>query len=153
MKKLKYAFWLLLVVFIGLLVYQNLAFFSTKQSLHINLGFYEKSTPELTIGAIIAVFVGIGVLITLMFYFASRYDNFRSKKTIKELKNQLEESVGTMSQLKQEVALIKGDAPAAVEPAPADQGDAPGITVETPETETEDATEDETAATRSSAQA
>lgn len=107
MKKLKYLFWITLVVFIGLLVYQNLGFFSSKHILRINLLFYESSTPELATGAIIAIFVGISVLIMMMLYFTSRYEVYRAKKTIKELRAGMEESAGTISKLNQEVEMLK----------------------------------------------
>lgn len=100
-------FWLMLVVFIGLLVYQNLGFFSSKHILHINLGFYERSTPELATGAIIAIFVGISVLLMMMLYFASRYEGYRAKKTIKELRAGMEESADTISKLNQEMDMLK----------------------------------------------
>lgn len=116
MKKLKYLFWLIIVIFLGLLVYQNLAFFTAKQRLSINLGIYEKTTPELTVGAIIAIFVGLSVLIMMFFYLLSRYETYRAKKTIKALRNSIEESSGTIATLKQEVELIKSGAPAAETP-------------------------------------
>ncbi|MGD9365673.1 MAG: hypothetical protein PVH87_08260 [Desulfobacteraceae bacterium] len=116
MKKLKYAFWFLLVVFFGLLVYQNLPYFTAKHSLQINLGIYQKNTPDLANGAIIAIFVGISVLIMMVFYFASRYESYRAKKAIKELRSGIEDSTNTISYLKQEVEQLKsGGAPPVIE--------------------------------------
>jgi biopolymer transport protein ExbB/TolQ len=116
MKKLKYAFWFLLIVFLGLLVYQNLPYFTAKHSLEINLGIYQRSTPDLANGAIIAIFVGISVLIMMVFYFASRYESYRAKKAIKELRDGIADSTSTISHLKQEVEQLKsGVAPAVIE--------------------------------------
>lgn len=116
MKKLKYAFWFLLVIFFGLLVYQNLPYFTAKHSLQINLGIYQKSTPDLANGAIIAIFVGISVLIMMVFYFASRYESYRAKKAVKELRSGIEDSTNTISYLKQEVEKLKsGGAPPVTE--------------------------------------
>lgn len=108
MKKLKYMFWLILIGFLGVLVYQNMAFFSGLHSLQINLGFYENRTPELATGAIIALFVGLSVLLMMMLYFASRFESYRAKKTIKELKAGMEESADTISKLTAEVEMLKG---------------------------------------------
>ncbi len=109
MKKLKYVFWIILVAFFGLLIYQNLPFFTYTNSLKINLGVYAYQTPDMTNGAIIAAFVGIGVLIMLLFYFSSLYDGYRSKKIIKMLQKTNEERSAEMDELKKQVALLKGD--------------------------------------------
>ena len=119
MKKLKYAFWLIFVVFFGVLIYQNLAFFSTKHSLSINLWLYQKQTPDMTTGAIVASFVGIGVLIMLLFYLSSRYDAFRAKKTIKSLTHTLDESSAKIVDLQKELETYKqGGAIPEAEPMP-----------------------------------
>ena len=119
MKKLKYLFWLIFIAFFALLVYQNLDFFSAKNALHIDLGFYQRSTPMLANGAIIAGFVGIGVFVVLVFYFASRYGVYRANKTIKELRNSLDERSATLDGLKEEMASIRSADAAAR--APSDQ--------------------------------
>ena len=107
MKKLKYVFWLVFVGFFSLLVYQNLDFFSAKNILQIDLGIYQRATPELTNGAIIAGFVGIGVFIMLVFYFSSRYSVYRANRTIKELKSNLEDRTTALASLKEELETLK----------------------------------------------
>jgi NADH:ubiquinone oxidoreductase subunit 5 (subunit L)/multisubunit Na+/H+ antiporter MnhA subunit len=107
MKKLKFVFWLVFVGFFALLVYQNLGFFSAKNILQINLGIYQRSTPELTNGVIIAAFVGIGVFVMLIFYFSSRYAVYKSRKTIKELQSNLEERTSAIASLKEELESLK----------------------------------------------
>ena len=107
MKKLKFVFWLVFVGFFALLVYQNLDFFSAKNSLQINLGIYQRTTPELTNGAIIAAFVGIAVFVMLIYYFSSRYSVYKSNKTVKELKKTLDERTSTLAGLKEEMASLK----------------------------------------------
>lgn len=109
MKKLKYVFWLIFFGFFALLVWQNLEFFSAKNSLHIDLGIYQRTTPMLANGVIIAGFVGIGVLVTLVFYFASKFGVYRANKTIKELRSSLEERTSTLAELKNELASLKSD--------------------------------------------
>lgn len=111
MKKLKFVFWLLFIVFFGLLVYQNIGYFSEKNILEINLGVYHKSTPELTNGVIIAGFVGIGVFIMLLMYFSSRYAVYKANKTIKELKSNLEDRTSAIDGLKEELEALKQGGP------------------------------------------
>lgn len=105
MKKLKYAFWIIFIAFFAVLIYQNLEFFSATYSLRINLGIYERETPAMTTGAIMASFVGISVLIMLTFYLASRYEIFRAKKTIKSLTHTLDESSEMITSLKKELEI------------------------------------------------
>jgi uncharacterized membrane protein YciS (DUF1049 family) len=111
MKKLKFLFWLVFVGFFALLVYQNLDFFSAKNILQIDLGIYQRTTPELTNGAIIAGFVGIGVFIMLLMYFSSRYTVYKAKKTIKELKSNLEDRTSAIAGLKEELEALKQGGP------------------------------------------
>ena len=107
MKKLKFLFWLLFIGFFGLLVWQNLGFFSAKNSLQINLGVYQRSTPELANGVIIAGFVGIGVFIMLILYFSSRYTAYKANKTIRELKKDIEDRTSAIAGLKEELDALK----------------------------------------------
>jgi uncharacterized membrane protein YciS (DUF1049 family) len=107
MKKLKFLFWLVFVGFFALLVYQNLDFFSAKNSLQINLGVYQRSTPELTNGVIIAGFVGIGVFIMLVLYFSSRFTVYKANKTIKELKSNLEDRTTAIAGLKEQLESLR----------------------------------------------
>jgi hypothetical protein len=76
--------------------------------LQINLGFYHGVTPELTNGAIIAIFVGISVLIMMMIYMVSRYNFYRAKKNINALQAGIDERDKTIAKLTQEVELLKG---------------------------------------------
>ena len=107
MKKLKFLFWLLFISFFGLLVWQNLGFFSAKNSLQINLGVYQRTTPELANGVIIAGFVGIGVFIMLVLYFSSRYTAYKANKIIRELKKDIEDRTSAIDSLKGELDALK----------------------------------------------
>jgi uncharacterized membrane protein YciS (DUF1049 family) len=108
MKKLKYVFWLILIAFFGVVIAQNWDYVTTQNNLRLDLFIYKKPIPPLTNGAIIAICVGVSVLVTMLFYFASRYEAYRAKKTIKTLRHNIEESQKSMSELKQEVELLKG---------------------------------------------
>jgi uncharacterized membrane protein YciS (DUF1049 family) len=111
MKKLKFVFWLVFVGFFALLVSQNLEFFSAKNSLQLNLWFRQYATQPLTNGVIIAGFVGIGVFIMLLMYFSSRYTVYKAKKTIKELKSNLEDRTSAIAGLKEELEALKQGGP------------------------------------------
>jgi len=144
MKKFKYMFWFILIVLLGVLVSQNLEFFASQHSLHINLGFYQSTTPNLPTGAIIAIFVGISVLLMMMFYFASRFEIYRAKKTVKELQVGMEKSADTIAKLTEEVEMLKGGgdvlaAPNDVE-TETDEQDEKVIAIEAETTETTNTT-------------
>ena len=111
MKKLKYVVWLLLIALFGVVIAQNWDYIATENSLKLNLFIYNEPIPPLTNGAIIAICVGISVMIMMLFYFASRYEAYRAKKTIKTLRNGMEESQKSIADLKQEVELLKGGSP------------------------------------------
>ncbi len=83
MKKVKIAFWLIILVFAGVFVYQNKIFFMETQSLRLNLGFLETlQTPELPHAVLFLVFFLTGFL---MAYFFGIYGRFKSKKAVKKL--------------------------------------------------------------------
>ena len=111
MKKLKYAFWLIVIAVIGVVIWQNWDYVTTPHVLKLNLFIYNEPIPPLTNGAIIAICVCISVMIMMLFYFGSRYENYRAKKTIKALRLGMEESQKSISHLQQEVELLKGGSP------------------------------------------
>jgi uncharacterized integral membrane protein len=104
MKKFKYALWVLLIGFLGVLIYQNQGFFLTQYSLDINLGFAQYHIPEVYCVVIIAVFFFAGMLIA---YTASLFERYRARKTIQSLKKTMDSYSGTISSLKQEVEALK----------------------------------------------
>ncbi|MFW6334441.1 MAG: LapA family protein, partial [Desulfosalsimonas sp.] len=82
MKKVKYMLVVIILGLVALAVYQNKGFFIEKQSLGINLYFFDYQGPELPNGIYyLAVFL-IGVLIA---YFSTLPQKFRSRKTIRQL--------------------------------------------------------------------
>ena len=127
MKKLKYVFWLLLIAFFAVIIYQNWDYVTfVNDNLKLNLFVYNKPIPPLTNGAVIAICVGVGVLITMLFYLSSRYEAYRAKKTIKTLRNSMEESQKSISDLKHEVELLKGGSPApSTDPSEDEESTAP----------------------------
>jgi hypothetical protein len=113
MKKAKIAFWGILIAFIALLVYQNLDFFMSTHGLRVNLLVKEYRTPELQNAILFLIFFFAGLLIS---YFFSLFDRFKSRKTIKNLNNSLEQSQKMLEALKTEMNALKaGSSP---EPIP-----------------------------------
>lgn len=100
MKKVKVAFWVILLVVAVVFVYQNKDFFMAKQSLSFKLPILDAfSTPELPLVILFLAFFLTGFLIA---YFISLYDRFKSRKTIKNL------NAATVSQL-EELATLKSE--------------------------------------------
>jgi len=106
MKKVKIAFWLILLVFAGVFAYQNKIFFMAKQSLSLTLPFLETlHTPELPHAVLFLVFFLTGFLITYLF---GLYDRFKSKKTIKSLNAAAADQQNELAALKRELELLRG---------------------------------------------
>jgi len=83
MKKVKITFWVLLIAFFGLLIFQNQELFLSQQGLRINLYFTGYHVPEVPNAVYHAAFFLIGFLFS---YFLSLAERFKSNKIIKELK-------------------------------------------------------------------
>ena len=82
MNKAKTVFWVIIVGFILLVFFQNQAFFLARQSLRINLLFYQYQSPEVPGVVFFLAFFLVGLLIAYFFGLAER---FQLKKTIKSL--------------------------------------------------------------------
>lgn len=107
MKKFKYAFWLLMVGFLGMLVYQNQGVFLAKHSLDINLGIVKYHIPELYSILIIAVFFFGGILLA---YAAGLFERYKARRQIKSLNKTVDAYTGTIAKLKLEVDSLKPEA-------------------------------------------
>ncbi len=82
-KKAKIAFWLIILVFAGVFIYQNKDFFMAKQSLSLTLPFLETlHTPEFPQAVLFLVFFLTGLSTA---YFFGLYNRFKSKKAVKKL--------------------------------------------------------------------
>ncbi len=109
MKKVKIAFWLIILVFAGVFVYQNKIFFMAKQSLSLTLPFLETlHTPELPHAVLFLVFLLTGFLIA---YFFGLYDRFKSKKAVKSLNASVATQQDELTALKKELASLRGASP------------------------------------------
>jgi cell division protein FtsB len=104
MKKTKIAFWIVILGFIALVMYQNQDFFLVKRDFHIDLFFKNFLTPPV-LNAVwfIACFL-LGLLIA---YFSSLSERFRSNKTIKGLNATINELSKKNTALEQQVDALQ----------------------------------------------
>ena len=106
MKKVKIAFWAVILILIGIFVYQNEVYFMGKNSLGLKLPFLETLyTPELPNAFLFLLFFLIGFLIA---YFLNLSERFKSKKTIKNLNAAATSQLGEISELKKEMESLRG---------------------------------------------
>jgi uncharacterized integral membrane protein len=114
MKKLKYAFWLLIVVLAAIVVFQNKGFFLVERSVKLNLYFFKYASPELpTAVYYFAVFL-IGFLLS---YFLGLSAKFRNRKTVRQLREQITAKDRRISELDAELAAAGKAQPAPAMPA------------------------------------
>ncbi len=106
MKKVKIAFWIILIGFFATIVYQNQEFFLAKQSLVINLLFQTYYMPETQNAVLCAAFFLLGFLIA---YISGLTERFRSSKTIKGLNATNNTHREQAALLKKEVDMLKGN--------------------------------------------
>ncbi len=104
MKKVKIAFWIILIVLLGITVYQNQGYFLTKHSLDINLWFTRRIVPPVQNGIVILAFFLFGLLVGLIHNFFERY---RTNKTIKDLRNTIRSNEAAIGQMRQEIEALK----------------------------------------------
>jgi len=109
MNKLKVVFWVLLIGFFGLLIYQNQELFLSKKGLRIDLYFYAYQVPEIANAIYYLAFFLIGLLVS---YFATLAERFKSNKTIKDLKSTADSHLQKVSELQAELNTLKRPAAA-----------------------------------------
>lgn len=104
--KVKFVCGTLLVLFAGLVVWQNKAFFVATQSLTLDLGFYKYETPGLANWSFFLTFFLLGVLI-VFFYGLLRH--FKDAKTIKLLTAKEASLVDTVARLEARLGIQHTD--------------------------------------------
>jgi len=105
MKKVKAAFWLVILLFIGICVYQNWAYFSSRHALSINLpliGPYE--TPESPNYLLFLICLLIGLLLPYIYGLVER---FRLNKMIRKLNETTAAQQEEISGLKRELETMQ----------------------------------------------
>ena len=104
MKKVKIAFWVVIIILLGILIYQNQPYFFTKHSLQINLWVTEGITKDLYNIIFIAAFFAGGLLIA---YISTLFERFKLNKIIKELRNKEKTNQATIAEMRKEVDALK----------------------------------------------
>lgn len=104
MKKLKVVLAILILAFIGIVIFQNQGFFLAKQRIGINLWVIEPyMTPEVYNAVLFLICFGAGLLIA---YFFGLFEQFRKNKTIKQM-------TATVDSQQKEIASLKTELEAA----------------------------------------
>jgi hypothetical protein len=110
MKKAKWVIWLLVLGFMGLVIFQNEGYLlNTEQSLRINLGvFPEYHSPQLPVVSFHLAFFLYGLIVAYCFGLPER---FRNRKAIKRLTTADARREKAMADLNTELSRIKGEPP------------------------------------------
>lgn len=108
MKKLKLFSGLILVLFVGLIVYQNREYFFLKQALSLSLGVetWHWTAPGIPNLAYFGICLVLGLAIAGFFGIASK---LKSRKIIKSLNTTIESHLEMISTLKTELQTFKSD--------------------------------------------
>lgn len=113
MKKIKIGIWLIIILFLGLVVYQNSDFFLGKESLGIDLVFTKYQSPELPV---VLFFAGLFCLGWLMAYLSALAERFRTGKQIKTLKQTNDAQQNAIDEMKRDVEELKPQNASEVKP-------------------------------------
>ena len=107
MKKFKIAFWVALLGFIFLIIYQNNTFFLGKQSLGINLWVADYRTPEIYNLALFFICFIAGLLLGSYFFLLEK---LKFSKKIKMLNANKDSHQAEISALQKELDTLKSEA-------------------------------------------
>lgn len=86
MRKVKLAFWLILLGLLGLVFWQNQTFFLEKRGIEVDYVVGHYQSPDFQIALYFLIFFLVGLLIS---YFSSLSERFVARKTIKKLNDEL----------------------------------------------------------------
>ena len=100
MKKVKIALWIIVFGFVGLVIFQNKAFFMSYNRLTLNLGFFSYETPQLANAIFFVAMFLSGILLS---YFFSLFKHFKDNKTIRLLKAKEASLVETVAALEKKL--------------------------------------------------
>lgn len=100
MKKVKIIVWIIVVVLVGLLFFQNQDFFLNKQGIKLNIYVDAYQSPPLPLVVWFVIVLLIGLLAS---YFFGLPERFRLKKTIKGLNAKIDAQVEMISQIRSEL--------------------------------------------------
>lgn len=103
-KKGKLVFWLIILVFAVLIVFQNQEFFFSMEKLDVDLFFTQFTIPLTPVAAMFVIVFLIGWLIS---YIPAAIIRYRLQKTNKMLNQQLEAKKSDLASLKGQVETLK----------------------------------------------
>lgn len=131
MKKVKAVLWVIIIAVFGLIVFQNQDFFLARQSLGIDLYFYDYRTAALHTAVLFAGFFVVGWLIAYLFSLADRY---RCNRTIKGLRHTISSQQAAIDDLKKDIQALKTDTPSPEQPidASAEETVVPSLEIPAP---------------------
>lgn len=101
MRKAKYGFWLILLVLLGIVFWQNQSFFLTPHAISVNYGVGVIETPELQLALYFLIFFLAGLLLS---YFSSLFERFLARKQIRKLNEALAGAQKQISDLESALA-------------------------------------------------
>ena len=97
MKKVKIVFWLIILIIIAIIIYQNLGFLKDKPELSLNALFVQYNDSQFSNAVIVTVVFLAGLLVS---YFSSLADRFKSRKTIKKLNTEIVSHIKELSEFR-----------------------------------------------------
>ena len=106
MRKVKLVFWLILLALLGLVFWQNQAFFLEKKGVEIDYFVGNYHLPALQIALYFLIFFLVGLLIS---YFSSLSERFVARKTIRKLNGELTDAGKRIADLEARLESRKGD--------------------------------------------
>lgn len=116
MKKVKIGFWLIVIAFIGLVGYQNKAFFLQKHSFDLNVWVTAPyATPEIYNAVLFGACFAAGLVIA---YLSGLFERFKANKTIKQLTSTVNDHKIQAEQLKTEIDALKNISTQVTTPLP-----------------------------------
>ncbi len=104
MKKVKLVILILILVFFGIIGYQNMGFLLVKHQFGLNLWFASYQTPEIQNGILLLVFFVAGLLLAFISTLRSRW---QSRRTIKALTSEVTDSSEKITALERDVAELR----------------------------------------------
>ena len=108
MSKFKLFVWVLILAFIGIVLFQNDGLFLGKQALGIDFYFVSYRTPELPVAIYFLATLVIGLIVSYLFGLS---DKFKARRTIKGLTSTLDAQRDELSSLKREIEVLKSRPP------------------------------------------
>ncbi len=124
MKKVKIVILVIILVFVGIVIFQNRAFFMAEQSLVINLMFAEYKMPGIANIVLFLICFFIGLLIG---YFYFIFIRFKLNKTIRRLNSTINSHLEIISDLEKDVGSFKNSSNEVInEDLKKSPGEAPG---------------------------